>query len=141
MYGDATAGGAADGGLLPTQPAVHARRRLSGAWVADRDRSGGRRLWASGEGSHGAVRDALEERRGASGARPARGAAQRALGSLWAVSSATATSTALWHPCAGAGAGGRPGTRVGGVINLPSTDFGHTHFIFGGLLKTWCFVM
>ena len=48
---------------------------------------------------------------------------------LLAVSSATATSAALWHLRAGAGVGGRPGAGVGGVINPLSTDFGHTQMI------------
>ena len=80
VYGDATAGGAADGGLLPTQPAVHALRRVPGARLADRDGRGGRGLWAPGEGSHGAVGDALDHRRRTGGARPAGGAAQLGIG-------------------------------------------------------------
>ena len=126
LDGGATPGGAAAGRLLPTPPAVQARRRISGAWWADRDRGRGRRLWASGEGSPGAVRKAWEERRGAGGARPAGRAAQRAWGALWAGSSATATSPTLWPLCAGAGAGGRSAAGAGGVINPPSTDSGHT---------------
>ena len=47
--------------------AVDARQRISGVWFATRDRGGRRRLWASGEGSHGAVREALEESWGAGG--------------------------------------------------------------------------
>ena len=52
-----------------------------------------------------------------------------ALGSLSAVSSATATSTALSQRCAGPRSGGKPHTGVGRVMNPLSTDFGHTQLI------------
>src|SRR2546427_2839105 len=42
--GDAPARRAADGGLRPPQPTVSARRRVSGARWATRDRGGGRGL-------------------------------------------------------------------------------------------------
>ena len=85
------------------------------------------RLWASGERSPGAVREALDESRGAGGTRPAGRAEQWALGARLAVSSATATPTALSQRYARARAGGKPPTGVGGVMNPLSTDFGHTH--------------
>src|SRR5262249_10716615 len=102
---------------------------VPGVRLADWDGCGGRGVWAPCERSHGAVRNALDQSRRAGRARPAGCAAQRAWGLLLAVSSATATSPPLWHLCDGAGAGGRPGAGVGGVINPPSTDFGHTLFI------------
>src|SRR3712207_7362793 len=52
--GDATQGGAENGGLLPAQPALYALRRVSGAGLADWDRGRGRGMWASGERSDGA---------------------------------------------------------------------------------------
>src|SRR5919108_411878 len=114
--------------ILATEP-VYALRRVPGTGLADGHWGHRRRLWASGESSPGAVRHALDESGGAGRARPAGRAPQRSLGSLLAVSSATATSTPLCHLCAGAGAGGRPGIGVGGVINPPSTVFGHTQMI------------
>ena len=99
LHGDATPGRTADDRLLPAQPPVYALRRVPGAGLADWHWGHRRRLWASGEGSHGAVRHAVDESRGAGRARPAGRAPQRSLGSLLAVSSATAPSTPLWHLC------------------------------------------
>jgi hypothetical protein len=130
--GAPTAGGAADRGLLPTESAVQARRRRSGARLADGDGRGGRGLWARGEGPPGAVGDALDHRGRAGGARPADGAAQRALGGVWAVSSATATSAVIRHVCPSTGYAGRSGTNVGGGIKPLSTDFGHTQITIDG---------
>ena len=90
---------------------------ISGARRADRNRRGGRGLWALGERPHGAVGDALDHRGRTGSARPAGGAAQRALGCVLAVASAPATSAVIRHVCPRTGHAGSPGPHVGGVIN------------------------
>jgi hypothetical protein len=127
--GDATAGGAAAGGRLPMYPALYARRCISGAWLADWDGRGGRCLWTPRQRSPGTGGDALDHRRRAGRARPAGGTAQWPLGSVWAVSSATTPSAAVWSVRPGPHVGSSPRAGVGCLINRLSTQFGHTQMI------------
>jgi hypothetical protein len=125
VHGVATAGGAADGGLLPTEPPVYPLRRVSGARLADWDGRRGRGVWTPRERSHGAGRDALDPRRRPGGARPA-GGADQSIGIRMAVPSAPTTSAVVWPVRHSAGVGRNPRTGVGCLINRLSTNFGHT---------------
>jgi hypothetical protein len=128
VYSPATAGGAAGRGLLPTEPAVYARRRISGTWLADWDRRG-RRVWAPRERAHGAGRDALDPRWCPGRARPTGRAAEWPLGCVLAVSPPTTAPATVRHVRPSTSLGRSSSTGVGGLSNPLSTNFGHTQTI------------
>ena len=84
------------GGLLPTQPALHALWHLPGEGVADRHRSDRRSLPASCQRSLRTLRDALEPARSRSAVALALCRGKRGLGSVSCLPSCPATTHPLW---------------------------------------------